>query len=93
MDLLGGLALLGAAIGAGLAVLGAGIGIGKLAASSVESMARQPESTKDVRGAMILTAGLIEGAALFALVICFLIQNGLLDKVLAAVNTVTKTGG
>jgi F-type H+-transporting ATPase subunit c len=85
MDLLGGLALLGAGLGAGLAVIGAGLGIGKLAASSVESMARQPEASGQVRGAMILTAGLIEGAALFALVICFLIQNGLVAQLLGAV--------
>ncbi len=68
------LALLGAAVGAALAVIGAGIGIGKIGASAVESMARQPEATKDIQGAMILTAALIEGVTLFAIVVCFLIQ-------------------
>ena len=63
---------LGIGIGAGLACLGAGIGIGRLAAASVESMARQPEATGDIRGAMILTAAFIEGVCLFAVVVSLL---------------------
>ena len=59
-------------IGAGLIVIGAGYGIGKIGASSVESMARQPEVAADIRSAMILAAALIEGAAMFALIICLL---------------------
>lgn len=61
-----------AAIGAGVAVLGAGMGIGRLAGSAMESIARQPEATNDVRGLTILTAALIEGAALFGEVIALL---------------------
>ena len=74
---LGGIGLLGAAVGAGLATLGAGLGISRIAASSVESIARQPESSGDIRGAMILTAALIEGVALFATTIrrCPLVPN------------------
>jgi F-type H+-transporting ATPase subunit c len=59
-------------IGAGLIVIGAGFGIGKIGASSVESMARQPEVASNIQGAMILSAALIEGAAMFALIICLL---------------------
>jgi F-type H+-transporting ATPase subunit c len=70
-----GLGMLGAGIGAGVAVIGAGVGIGKIAASAVESIARQPEASNDIRGNMILTAALIEGVALFACAICFMIQN------------------
>lgn len=70
-----GLGLLGAGIGAGIAVIGAGLGIGKIAASAVESIARQPEASGDIRGNMILTAALIEGVALFACAICFMIQS------------------
>lgn len=70
-----GLGMLGAGIGAGVAVIGAGMGIGKIAASAVESIARQPEASNDIRGNMILTAALIEGVALFACAICFMIQN------------------
>ncbi|TAE49619.1 MAG: ATP synthase F0 subunit C [Bacteroidetes bacterium] len=65
--------IMGAGIGAGLAVIGAGLGIGRLAASSVESIARQPEAAGDIRGAMILTAAFIEGVALLAEVVCLLI--------------------
>jgi len=59
-------------IGAGLAVIGAGLGIGRIGASSVESMARQPEVAGNIQSAMILSAALIEGAAMFALIICLL---------------------
>ncbi len=67
-----GLLGIGAGIGAGLACLGAGVGIGRLAGSSVESMARQPEASGDIRGAMILTAAFIEGVCLFAVVVSLL---------------------
>lgn len=70
-----GMGLLGAGLGAGLAAIGAGIGIGRLAGSAVESIARQPEAEGSIRGAMILTAALIEGAALFAIAICFMVMN------------------
>jgi len=68
-----GFAKMGAAIGAGLAAIGAGIGIGRLGAATLEAMARQPEIIKDFRSMMIIIAGLIEGVALIALVICLLI--------------------
>ena len=71
--------LIGAGIGAGLAVIGAGMGIGRIADSACASIARQPEASGDVRGAMLLTAALIEGVALFAVVVCFLIQSGMMS--------------
>jgi F-type H+-transporting ATPase subunit c len=67
------LAKFGAAIGAGIAVLGAGLGIGPIGAAALESIARQPESAGDIRASMIVAAALIEGAALFAIVLCMLI--------------------
>ena len=63
---------LGAALGAGLAAIGAGIGIGKIAGSAMEAIARQPESVNDIRTNMIIIAALVEGVALFAVVVCFL---------------------
>lgn len=63
---------LGAAIGAGLAAIGAGIGIGKIGGSAMEAIARQPESVNDIRTNMIIIAALLEGVALFAVVVCFL---------------------
>jgi F-type H+-transporting ATPase subunit c len=66
-------AFLGAGLGAGLTVIGAGLGIGKLAASAMEATGRQPEAAGEVRTSMIIAAALIEGAALFGLVICILL--------------------
>ena len=63
---------LGAALGAGLAAIGAGIGIGKIGGSAMEAIARQPESVNDIRTTMIIIAALVEGVALFAVVVCFL---------------------
>ena len=60
------------AIGAGLAVIGVGIGIGRLAASAMEGIARQPEVTPKIQVNMLIAAALIEGVALFGMVICFL---------------------
>lgn len=67
-----GLGTLGAAIGAGIAAVGAGIGIGKIGASSMDAIARQPEAANNIRMTMIIAAALIEGVALFAVVVCFL---------------------
>lgn len=67
------LAFLGAGIGAGLVALGTGLGIGRLADSAMEGTARQPEATNDIRTSMIIAAALIEGVALFGLVICILL--------------------
>jgi F-type H+-transporting ATPase subunit c len=63
------LRVLGGAIGAGLAVVGGGIGIGKIGAAATESIARQPEAGGAVQTAMIITAAMIEGATLFAVVV------------------------
>jgi F-type H+-transporting ATPase subunit c len=62
----------GGAIGAGLAAVGAGIGIGQIGKGAVEAIARQPEASNDIRANMILTAALVEGAALFAIIVGFL---------------------
>ena len=66
------LAILGAAIGAGLAAIGAGIGIGKIGSSAKDAICRQPDAAGKIRTNMIIIAALIEGVALFAVVICFM---------------------
>jgi F-type H+-transporting ATPase subunit c len=68
----GPLANAGGAVGAGLAAMGAGIGIGQIGKGAVEAIARQPEASNDIRANMILAAALVEGAALFAIIIGFL---------------------
>ena len=67
-----GLAKIGACIGAGIAAIGAGLGIGKIGSSAMESNARQPESSNDIRANMIVIAALVEGVALFAIIVCLL---------------------
>ena len=68
-----GVAAVGAAIGAGIAALAAGLGIGRIGGSALESIARQPESLGDIRANMIVAAALVEGVALFAIIICLLV--------------------
>ena len=63
---------LGGAFGAGLVILGAAYGIGKIGATAVESMARQPEVAGNIQTAMLISAALIEGATFFALIVCLL---------------------
>ena len=66
------LSKLGASLGAALAVVGAGLGIGKIGSSAMEAIARQPEAASDIRSSMIVSAALIEGATLFAIIVCAL---------------------
>jgi F-type H+-transporting ATPase subunit c len=61
-----------AAVGAGIVLLGAGFGFGKIGASALESMARQPEVAPRVGTNMIIIAALLEGATFFALLICII---------------------
>ncbi len=68
-------AFLGAGIGAGLTVIAAGIGIGRLAGSAMEASGRQPEALGEIRTSMIIAAALVEGVALFGLVICILLAT------------------
>ena len=70
-----GLALIGAGLGAGLSVIGAGMGIGRIGGQAVEGMARQPEAAGRIQTAALILAALIEGAALFGVVIAFQIQG------------------
>lgn len=67
------MAYLAAGIGAGLVAIGAGLGIGRLAGPAMEGSARQPEAAGDIRTSMIISAALIEGVALFGLVICIIL--------------------
>ena len=57
-------------IGIGLSIIGAGLGIGLIGKGACDGMARQPENSGSIQTAMIIAAALIEGAALFGLIIC-----------------------
>lgn len=69
---LAAIAKMGAAIGAGLAAIGAGIGIGHIGGQAMDAMARQPEKINDLRSNMIVAAALVEGVALFGIIIAVL---------------------
>lgn len=64
---------LGAGFGAGLAVIGAGLGIGNIGARAGEGIARQPEAAENIRGNALILSALIEGVALFGVVVCLLL--------------------
>ncbi len=61
----------GAALGAGIIVIGAGLGIGKLTAAAVESIARQPQASDDIKSAFQLPLFLLEGVAVIGLGVLF----------------------
>jgi F-type H+-transporting ATPase subunit c len=63
----------GAAFAAAIIVLAASWGIGKIGATALESIARQPEAAGDIRGSMVVAAALIEGVSFFAIIICALV--------------------
>ncbi len=65
-----------AAIGAAIAVIGAALGIGKIGQSAMEAMARQPEASSNIQSGMIIAGALVEGATLFAIVVCLLAALG-----------------
>ncbi len=67
-----GLAKVGAGLGAGLAAIGAGIGIGQIGKNAMDAIARQPEVIGEIRSNMIVMAALVEGVALFAVVVAIL---------------------
>jgi F-type H+-transporting ATPase subunit c len=67
--LLAEIAGIGAGLAAGLAVLGAGLGIGRIGGQAMDAIARQPEAIDKIQRAMIVAAALIEGAALFGIVV------------------------
>jgi F-type H+-transporting ATPase subunit c len=67
------LSKVGAAFAAVLAVFAAAWGIGRIGSTALESIARQPEAAGDIRSGMVLAAALIEGVAMFAVVVCFLV--------------------
>jgi F-type H+-transporting ATPase subunit c len=69
--------LLEVSVGLGLAGIGAGlaalVGIGRIGGSAMEAIARQPEASGKIQGAMLIVAAFVEAVALFAAVICLLV--------------------
>jgi F-type H+-transporting ATPase subunit c len=63
----------GPGIGMGLAVVGIGIGIGLIGYAALSGIARQPEQAGAIQGAMLILAGLVEGAGIIALILCLVL--------------------
>ena len=70
-----GLALFGAGLAAGFAAIGSGIGNGLVISKTLESMARQPELSGQLRTTMFIGVGLIEAVPIIAVVISFMLLN------------------
>lgn len=71
------MAIIGACVGAGLCAIGGGLAIGHIGAKCIESIARQPEAANSMFAPMIITAAMVEGGMLFAIVVCLLGVLGL----------------
>lgn len=64
--------MIAAAIAVFGAALGAGIGNGMVISKTIESMARQPEMSKQLRTNMFIGVGLIEAVPIIAVVVALL---------------------
>ena len=64
---------LGAGIGMGLVILGAGLGIGRIGGNAVDAIARQPEATGQIGTNMLISAALIEGVTVIALILEYIL--------------------
>lgn len=70
-----GFGVMGVGIGVGLVILGAGLGIARIGGSAVDAIARQPEASGTISTQMLISAALIEGVAVIALIIAFLLGS------------------
>ena len=70
----GGLIAIGANIGVGIAAFGSGLCQGRMAASAMESIGRNPNSAGQIFVPMIIGLAFIEALTLYALVIAFFLQ-------------------
>jgi len=64
-----------AGLGAAITIIGAGLGLGRIGASALESMARQPETAPRIQTAMLIIAALLEGVTFFSLIVCIIMAT------------------
>jgi F-type H+-transporting ATPase subunit c len=69
----GQLKQLAAALAIGLGGLGPGIGIGIAVNGAMQAIGRNPDAAGEIRGAMILGAGLAEAVAIYAFVVALVL--------------------
>jgi F-type H+-transporting ATPase subunit c len=70
-----GLIGLGIGLGLGVAAMGCGLGQGRLAASAMESIGRNPNSTNQLFVPMIIGLAFIESLTLYSLVVSFIMMG------------------
>jgi len=75
ISLKAGLIALAANIGVGIAAMGCALGQGRLVASAMESIGRNPNSAGTLFTPMIIGLAFIESLTLYALVIAFLLMG------------------
>lgn len=64
---------MGVGIGIGLVIFGAAFGIGKIGSGAVDAIARQPEASGTISTQMLISAALIEGVTVIALIMMYLL--------------------
>ena len=67
-----GLIAIATALVMSLSTVAPAIAQGMTASKAMEAIARQPESAGNLRSSMLVAAGMVEGAALFAIIVCLL---------------------
>ena len=67
-----GIAKIGATLGAGITTINKRKEIRMIGKGAVETIGRQPSAASEIRTSMVIMGALIEGVALFAIVVCFL---------------------
>jgi F-type H+-transporting ATPase subunit c len=58
-----------------IAALGSAIGLGKMGASAMEAIGRQPEAAAKIQLAMIIGFAFVEALTIYALVTMFILQG------------------
>jgi F-type H+-transporting ATPase subunit c len=64
---------LAAGLAIGLGGIGPGIGIGIAVSGAMQAIGRNPDAAGDIRGTMILGAGLAEAVAIYAFVVALVL--------------------
>ncbi|KAA5545197.1 ATP synthase F0 subunit C [Roseiconus nitratireducens] len=64
---------MGVGIGIGLVIFGAALGIGRIGGGAVDAIARQPEASGTISTQMLISAALIEGVTVIALILMYLL--------------------
>ena len=73
-EAISGLAL-GSGLGIGIAAAGGGVGMGRMVASALDAVGRNPGAAGQIQTPMIIGLALIESLVIYALAITFLLQN------------------